>query len=209
MNYFYTIQLINFQLFKNQMLTNSICNILLFLNMDKNSIIELLKNEKLVSESIVYKKGEWIEKQGNNTHFIYYIEEGSVKIYIQNNDSEQIIRFGYSSDIIVALDSFLTNNPTDFNIQTLKKTTVKRILKSDFKAFVNSNESTLKIWISILENLVIQQIEREKDLLIDSPLERYSRVLKRSPRLFQEIPNKHIANYLRMTPETLSRLKKS
>jgi CRP/FNR family transcriptional regulator, anaerobic regulatory protein len=67
----------------------------------------------------------------------------------------------------------------------------------------------LKLWIKILEDLVIQQIEREKDLLTASPKERFERVLKRSPILFQEISNRHIANYLRMTPETLSRLKKS
>jgi hypothetical protein len=58
-----------------------------------------------------------------------------------------------------------------------------------------------------LEDLVLQQLEREKDLLINAPAERYERVLKRSPKLFQEVPNKYIANYLRMSPETLSRLK--
>ena len=52
-------------------------------------------------------------------------------------------------------------------------------------------------------------MERERDILTSSPLERYNRVLKRSPLLFQEIPNKYIADYLRMTPETLSRIKKS
>jgi lipocalin len=56
---------------------------------------------------------------------------------------------------------------------------------------------------------VYQQIEREKDILTASPRERYLRVLKRSPQLFQEIPDKYIANYLRMSPETLSRMKKS
>ncbi len=65
------------------------------------------------------------------------------------------------------------------------------------------------LWIEILENLGVQQLEREIDLLKNSPKERYERVLKRSPQLFQEIPNRHIANYLRMSPETLSRLKKS
>lgn len=65
------------------------------------------------------------------------------------------------------------------------------------------------MWVKILENLVIQQMEREIDILTSSPKERYERVLKRSPQLFQHIPNRHIANYLRMTPETLSRLKKS
>jgi hypothetical protein len=58
-----------------------------------------------------------------------------------------------------------------------------------------------------LEDLVVQQLEREKDLLINAPGERFERVLTRSPKLFQEIPNKYIANYLRMSPETLSRLK--
>lgn len=61
----------------------------------------------------------------------------------------------------------------------------------------------------MLEDLVLQQLEREKDILTSSPKARFERVLKRSPKLFQEIPNKHIANYLRMSPETLSRLKKS
>jgi len=55
----------------------------------------------------------------------------------------------------------------------------------------------------------LQQMERERDLLTSSPMERYLRVKDRSPQLFQEIPNKYIASYLRMTPETLSRLKKS
>jgi len=67
----------------------------------------------------------------------------------------------------------------------------------------------LQIWLEVLNQLIYQQIEREQDLLITSPIERYKRVLQRSPLLFQEIPNKYIASYLRMTPETLSRIKKS
>ena len=93
--------------------------------------------------------------------------------------------------------------------KAIKKTVVKIISKKVFFDFINKNEDNLKLWNSILENLVLQQMEREKDLLVSSVSERYSRVLKRSPRLFQEIPHKYIANYLRMTPETLSRLKKS
>ena len=63
--------------------------------------------------------------------------------------------------------------------------------------------------ISLIENLIVQQLEREIDILTTSPEERYNRVLKRSPKLFQQIPAKYIASYLRMTPETLSRIRKS
>lgn len=75
--------------------------------------------------------------------------------------------------------------------------------------FIFSSQENIKMWQLILESFVLQQMERERDILTSSPMERYSRVLKRSPQLFQEIPNKYIASYLRMTPETLSRIKKS
>ncbi len=94
-------------------------------------------------------------------------------------------------------------------MQAIKKTRLKIVSKKDFLAYINQDEAHLKIWNAILQDLIIQQIEREKDLLIQSPKERYERVLKRSPQLFQQLPHKYIANYLRMTPETLSRLKKS
>ena len=74
---------------------------------------------------------------------------------------------------------------------------------------VKSSEENTKIWHLILGDLIFQQMERERDILTSSPIKRYKRVLSRSPQLFQEIPNKYIASYLRMTPETLSRIKKS
>lgn len=61
----------------------------------------------------------------------------------------------------------------------------------------------------MIENLVTQQTDREIDLLITSPIERLKRALATSPNLFQEIPLKYIASYLRMKPETLSRIRKS
>jgi len=126
-----------------------------------------------------------------------------------DEDEEQIIRFGYNNDLIVSLDSFLTEQASDFYIQAIKKSKIRLIPKQQFIDFVNESSENQQMWISMLEELVLQQIEREKDILTNSPKERYNRVLKRSPQLFQEIPNKYIANYLRMTPETLSRLKKS
>lgn len=74
---------------------------------------------------------------------------------------------------------------------------------------MNRNKENRFLWDQILEQLILQQMEREKDILTTSPIKRYQRVLQRSPQLFQKIPNKHIASYLKMSPETLSRLKKS
>ena len=86
---------------------------------------------------------------------------------------------------------------------------VTSISKTDFNALMNKNSKNKDLWKKLLEAFVIQQMERETDLLTTSPEARYQRILKRSPQVFQEIPHKYIASYLRMSPETLSRLKKS
>ena len=74
---------------------------------------------------------------------------------------------------------------------------------------VHENNESMKQYISLLENLVTQQIDREIDLLITSPVERLQRVSQRSPNLVREVPLKYIASYLRMKPETLSRIRNS
>lgn len=172
-------------------------------------LYRLFETNSLFAKELHLDRNEYLSTSGTIDSDIYFIKKGSLKIYVINDDEEQIIRFGYQNNIIASLDSFLSRKPSDFYIQAIKKSTVKVISKADFMAFLNSDPGYLKLWIAILEDLVLQQMEREKDLLITSPKERYERVLKRSPKLFQEISNKHIANYLRMKPETLSRLKKS
>lgn len=171
-------------------------------------ILELLQTQ-LSWQTRELKRNEFLKTSGTIDTNIYFVEEGSVRIFIEDEHEERIIRFGYQGNIIVSLDSFLSGKPSEFYIQAIKASTVKVASKKDFYEFINSNSKNLKLWNSILEDLVLQQIEREKDLLYSSPKIRYERVLKRSPKLFQEIPNKYIANYLRMSPETLSRLKKS
>lgn len=168
--------------------------------------MEFLKN--LAQKTIVLKRNEILKVQYTKDTNVYFIEQGSLIIYLVNENVEQIIRFGYDGNFIVALDSFFTENISPFEIKAIKKTVLKVIPKKQIEEFLEV-DSNQKFWIQILENLINQQMEREIDVLTNSPKERYLRVMKRSPKVFQFIPLKYIANYLRMTPETLSRLRKS
>lgn len=173
------------------------------------SVKRLIEENCLVEKTLTLERGEFLKVNGSIDTNIYLIDAGSVRVFIMDEYEEQIIRFGYQGDIIVAVDSFLTESPSSIYMQCLKRTVLRVVQKSKFMAIIHSNIENLKLWNSILEFLILQQMEREKDILTASPQERFKRVLKRSPQLFQEIPNKYIASYLRMTPETLSRLKKS
>ena len=177
------------------------------------NVIEELKKRisdaKLWSRDFSIKRNEFLLKSGAKEKYLYFIEEGALRVYITKEDEEQVIRFGYPGSIITGLDSFLSGNPTIFYIQAIKQCRLKGIEVKTFNEFIHSSPQHIGLYLNILKAFVIQQMEREEDLLTASPEERYKRVLKRSPHLFQEIPNKYIASYLRMAPETLSRLKKS
>lgn len=172
-------------------------------------ILSKIEELKLWEKEIEFKRNDFIKTKGIIDTHLYYIEEGSLRVFVSDDDEEKTIRFGYKNNFITALDSFLNEKPSDFIIQAIRRTKIKSITKESFLSVINSSIQFQKLWNHLLEQLVLQQLEREVDLLTNSPIERYKRVLARSPQLFQEIPNKYIADYLRMTPETLSRIKKS
>lgn len=168
----------------------------------------MLELIQLSQKTITLERNDFLKVHGSIDRNLYYVESGSLRMFVLDECEEQNIRFGYANNLFVALDSYLTGKPSELYIQAIKKTVIRVIPKDVIDAFLEM-EANKPLWSKILEELVVQQMEREIDILTTSPKKRYERVLKRSPQLFQEIPNRHIANYLRMSPETLSRLKKS
>ena len=173
------------------------------------NLIEKIDLQDLWDNSLALNRKDYLKVKGSIDTNLYFVVSGSLRIYVLDEFEENTIRFGYKENFIASLDSFISEKPSDLYIQAIKKTKLKVIKKTTFMDFIARSEDNIKIWHIILGELIFQQMERERDILTSSPLERYRRVLARSPQLFQEIPNKYIASYLRMTPETLSRIKKS
>ena len=171
-------------------------------------LLQTIEENDLWEKTVHFKRNEFIKVSGSIDTNLYFIESGSLRIFVLDASEEHTIRFGYKNNVIASLDSFFSEQPSEYYIQALKKTTLKIITKPQLKKLIENSEVLTKHWNEILEQIIFQQLERERDILTITPIERYKRVLKRSPQLFQEIPNKYIASYLRMTPETLSRLKK-
>ncbi|MFD1553517.1 Crp/Fnr family transcriptional regulator [Putridiphycobacter roseus] len=173
-----------------------------------NELILAIEKAGLWESEKTFQRNEFVKVNGQIDLNIYFIVTGCLRIYIQDESNEHTIRFGYPKNLIAALDSYLSEAPSDLVVQAIRKTKVKIISKGKFQALIQSSPVLHLLWQNLLEALIFQQLEREKDILIQSPAKRYARVLARSPQLFQEVPNKYIASYLRMTPETLSRLKR-
>ncbi|TXB70284.1 Crp/Fnr family transcriptional regulator [Phaeodactylibacter luteus] len=153
-------------------------------------------------------RGSFLVQEGAPHPHLYYLLSGSVRVFLQQGEEEHTIRFGYEGDFIAALDSFISGKPTIYSLQALRQCEVLSIPRQAYEELLGREPGYRRLYQQLLEQLALQQMEREQDLLINAPAARYHRVLSRSPQLFQEVPHKYIASYLRMTPETLSRLKK-
>ena len=160
-------------------------------------------------EQKTFKRNEFICKKGAIERNLYLVIDGAIRAYYFDGEEEQSIRFGYKNSVINSMQSFFYQEPSEIEVQALRETQVLVLKHRDYTAFIESSESAMKAHIQVMNLLTLSMLEREMDLMIKSPKTRYERVLKRSPQLFQEIPLKYIASYLRMTPETLSRLRKS
>lgn len=177
--------------------------------MKLNDWISKLDQAQIWEQELELSRNEYLKVSGSVDRNMYFVMDGCLRVFVIEEFEEHTIRFGYQGNLIGALDSFISNKASDFYIQALKKTRVKSVSREAYIDFIESDNEHIKAWNVMLEYLVLSMMERERDLLVSSPAERYKRVLERSPQLFQEVPHKYIASYLRMTPETLSRLKKS
>lgn len=151
------------------------------------------------------RRGDYLTRWGQVEQHLYFIESGTLAIFYEEGDNEQVVGFGYRDSLICSFPSFIRAEPSDYHIQALSACRLQGIARSDFYGLLEARAPLERLWRKMVEEALLGRIEREIDLLTVSPRERLQRLLNRSPHLFQLVPHKYIASYLRMTPETLSR----
>jgi CRP-like cAMP-binding protein len=156
-----------------------------------------------------FAKNEVILNAGEVEQHIYFVQSGAVRLFLLTEHEEHTIRLGFKNSLITSLASLITERPSDFYMDAMRKTELIQLEFSVLREHIHQSTEHQQSYTRFLEEQLALQVAREIDLLTDSPLERLDRILKRSPQLFQEVPLKYIASYLRMTPETLSRIRKS
>jgi CRP-like cAMP-binding protein len=153
------------------------------------------------------RRNDYLIEKGQTELHLFYVREGAMRIYYPHEEEEICVGFAYDHSLICSYPSFIQQKPSGYFIQALRKTEVVSIHRKDFYALFDDHRLVERAWRMLQEEALMGKIERETEMLTFTPEERYIRLQARSPQLFQIIPRKYIASYLRMTPETLSRLK--
>ena len=153
------------------------------------------------------KRNEFLDEPGKTEDTLYIVISGAMRLYYPMEEEEICVGFAYPPSLICSYPSFISQQPSTYFIQALRETSLVGISRKDFYDLMLQNISLERAWRILQEKALLGKIERETELLTFTPEQRLKRLWQRSPQLFQIIPRKYIASYLRMTPETLSRLK--
>ena len=155
-------------------------------------------------------KKEVFLKLNDVENHISFVESGVVRVYIPKDNPEKEITFGFSfeNQFISAYDSFLTQEPSAYELQALTETTLLSISYDDLQAIYKTTQIGNLIGRLTAEGLFLIKSKREQNLLNLTAEERYLKLFKERPELLKVIPLKYISSYIGVTAQALSRIRK-
>ena len=156
-----------------------------------------------------YAKGEMILTEGEVSQSIYYIEKGLVREFYYKNNKEVTEYLAVEGSIMMSIESLFKEKPSNLQIEALEPAIIYELPKKKLEEVALHNVNIQILYRKILEeSLILSQIHADM-LRFESAIDRYQKLVKRSPQLVLRAPLVYIASYLQMTPETLSRVRNS
>lgn len=156
---------------------------------------------------IKYGKGEKILQEGEVCRNISYIEKGLVRQFYFKNGKEVTEHLGVDHSIFMCIESLFKEEPTRLQVEALEPTLVYALPKAKLEAAAMRNVNIQMLYRKILEESLIQSQIHADLVRFESAPNRYKRLCDLSPQVVLCAPLTYIANYLQMTPETLSRIR--
>jgi len=156
----------------------------------------------------VFGKGDFIIREGEVCNYLYFLEQGSARAFFLKDDKEVTTWFAFPYQTLTSYYSFTTRLPSLENIQTLQETHLYAIHYDALQSLYTKHHVMERLGRKITEYYYQWQEERIFSLQFHSARERYENLLLLEPDLLQRVSLRHIASYLGIAQETLSRIRK-
>lgn len=176
------------------------------------SFIQRLDNETLsalnaISETKVYKKGDFLLQQDEVCRYSFTIQNGIARKFLLNDGKEIVTDFYFKDDIAISFDSYSLQKPSKEFIQTLTDTTVSQIEYASFQTIKNNFPKLVELDLLMTEHYAMWLETRLLEFRTLDATQRYLLLLKDHSAIIQTIPLTYIASYLGISLETLSRIR--
>lgn len=154
-----------------------------------------------------YKKKDIILEAGEVEDYISIVKSGIGRLYLPKENGERTVKFAFEKEFFTSFHSFHTKKPSKFTMEALTDITLWRINFDDVQKTYEVSFLANVLGRKIVETLYLKRLEREFLHMNYSPEEKYKMLVKEYPHYIQLISGKHIASFIGITPEALSRIR--
>ncbi len=155
-----------------------------------------------------FKKNEVLKQEFKVENKIHLIIKGSVGVFLWDENNLRCLDIFTENDFCTDYMSFLNQESTPLLTMALEDIDVISISRSNVTRLYYNSITGLQIVRSAAESLFIHKQRQQITLLTMNAEERYLQLMQERPGLINRISGKHIASYLGITPESMSRIRK-
>ncbi|MFK7952096.1 MAG: Crp/Fnr family transcriptional regulator [Ekhidna sp.] len=155
-----------------------------------------------------FNSKDYLVEAGTVSKYFYLVISGVQVIYLIDKKGEKVVLgFSFDGSVSGVYDSFLSQTPSKYFIEAL---TTSKLIGLSHEKYCELFEKFPKLYqwrAYFMEEFSIGRSSRELEILTLSAKERFDTFMKRCPPQLLQIPQKYLASYLNMKPETFSRLR--
>ena len=177
-----------------------------------NKFIPLSLDEynELIAPCIIkrhFDKKSIVTIAGEVENYINFIDSGLVRKYYKKISEEVNTQISYEGHIIHSQESFHSRIPSEYSIETIEPTELSSITYECLEKMYSSSEKMQRLGRLVITATMVLKDKWQSQLVKLSPRERFISFVTRHPELMQRVPQKYLASYLNIKPETFSRFK--
>lgn len=156
----------------------------------------------------IIKKKSFLLESNQVCNFLAFIASGTIRHFHIKDGIEKTCDISFENNWVTDFHSFTSHTPGIMNLQAMEDTTVLSIGTDDLAALYQACKRYETFGRLMAERVAQRATTIAMSLSSDKPEERFLKLLDSRPDLFQRVPQKYIANFLGISPESLSRIQK-
>lgn len=154
-----------------------------------------------------FGKKDYIIKAGEVENYFNFIIRGLVRKYYKKGHHEINTQISTEGQIIMSQQSFLGRQPSEYYIEAIEPTVIVSIKYENLEELYNKSKKMERLGRLVVTYMMAISDSWQMQMIKMTPRERFLNFVMKNPQLMQRVPQKYLASYLNIKPETFSRFK--
>jgi len=154
-----------------------------------------------------FGKKEIILKAGETENYFNFIVKGLVRKYYKKGHQEINTQISIENHLILSQESFHSRTPSEYFIEAIEPSTFVSITHDELEKVYRQSHKMEHVGRLVVTFAMIIKDRWQMQMVKMTPRERFLNFVTKNPELMQRVPQKYLASYLNIKPETFSRFK--